>query len=241
MKALVNALKKRTTAVFFDLEGTGTSHEIVEIGAIKAILKPDGSIKKIFKPFHSYVMPKAKMGSYVSSLTGLTDAFLMKNGTPFRVMQKSLSKYIGKDYKNTVFVCYGDQDPHMFISSAENNMDASMEEAKFVAHHCFNFLSFFSRYVTGDDGNPINLTRACDMFEVKPTGKAHTALADAYGLMNLYSAFIEKKDVVAREYRKTLFRGKGLPEPFRIALTKLQNGESIDLEGFDAILKESLE
>lgn len=79
------------------------------------------------------------------------------------------------------------------------------------------------------------------MFEVKPTGKAHTALADAYGLMNLYSAFIEKTDVVAREYRKTLFRGKGLPEPFKIVLTKLQNGESIDLESFEAILKESLE
>ncbi|MCR5078380.1 MAG: hypothetical protein K6B65_00420 [Bacilli bacterium] len=241
MKSLVKALKKRTTAVFFDLEGTGTSHEIVEIGAIKATLKPDGTIKKVFKPFHYYVMPKAKMGSYVSSLTGLTDRFLEENGIPFRVMQKSLTKYVGKDYKNAVYFCYGDQDPHMFIYSAENNMDASMEEAKFVAHHCFNFLSFFSRYVTGDDGNPINLTKACDLFGVKPTGKAHTALADAYGLMNLYSAFLEKTDLVASEYRKTLFRGRGLPEPFRIVLARLQKGESIDLATFDNILKESLE
>ena len=142
MKTLVNALKKRTTAIFFDLEGTGTSHEIVEIGAVKAILREDGSIKKTFKPFHYYVMPKAKVGQYVTALTGLTDAFLEKEGIPFRAMQKGLSKYVGKDYKNSVFICYGDQDPHMFISSAENNMDASMEEAKFVAHHCFNFLSF---------------------------------------------------------------------------------------------------
>ena len=241
MKALRQAMKHHTTAVFFDLEATGISHEIIEIGAFKAILYPDGRIKKVLKPYHAYVLPKTRVTHTVTKLTGITDAFLIENGIPFRVMQKGLAKYVGKDYKNAIFICYGDQDPQMFIHSAEHNMDASMEEAKFVSHHCFDFLRFFSHYITGEDGNPINLTKASELFGVKPYGKAHAATSDAYALMKVYEGFLEKKDLVVTEYEKTLCRGRGIPDVFRVLIDKLESGETVDREFFRNAIKETLE
>lgn len=240
MKAIAQALKNHTSVCFFDLEATGISHEIIEIAAFKATLKADGTVKKVFKPYQTYVMPKTRVGKTVSTLTGLTDSFLEQNGIPFRSMQKGLAKYLGKSYKSTVFICYGDQDPQMFIHSAEFNMDASMEEAKYVSHHCFDFLKFFSNYVTGEDGNPINLTKACQLFGIAPYGKAHTATSDAYSLYRLYEKFVESPSLVAVEYEKTLRRSKNVPEPFRILLAKMESGESVDLEAFRLALEESL-
>ena len=240
MKALLQAIKNHKTLVFFDLEATQFSHEMTEIAAIKATLKDDGSIKKAFKPLHYYVKPKGHVGARVSEMTGLTDQFLEKEGVPFRVVQKGLQKYVGRDYKKALYICYGNQDGEIFEHSAANNMDSSMEEALFVKHHCFDFMRFLSRFVTGDDGNPINLTKAMDVFELQLKGKAHTATSDTYSLMALYDALFTKKEILAKEYGKTIARGRNLPEPFRILMNKLRNGETIDMTTFDKIVLESL-
>ena len=241
MKAIVQAIRKHRTLVFFDLEATQFSHEMTEIAAIKVIVKEDGSIKKVFKPFHYYVIPKNHVGSHVAAMTGLTDEFLLRNGVPFRVVQKGLIKYLGKEYKEALFVCYGNQDGEIFENSAANNMDASMDEALFVKHHCFDFLRFLSRYVTGEDGNPINLGRAMEVFGFEMKGKAHTATTDAYAVLSLYEAFFRKKEILAREYGKTISRGKGVPEPLRLVLKRLERGEAVTPDDFTNLIMEALQ
>ena len=241
MNSLISALRHRRVLVFFDLEATQFTHEMTEIAAIKTLINEDGSIKKVFKPFHYYVIPKGKVGSRVEKMTGLTDEFLLKEGSPFRVVQKGLMKYLGKSYKESLFVCYGNQDGEIFQASAENNMDASMDEALFVKHHCFDFMKFLSHYVTGEDGNPINLTKAMDVFSLTVKGKPHTATSDAYSLLALYEALFEKKDILATEYGKTISRGRGCPEPLRLLVRKLEKGETINMEAYQKILREAVE
>ena len=240
MKALMNAIKNHKTVVFFDLEATGISHEIIEIGAFKVILHEDGRFKKVFKPYHSYVLPKTRVGVTVTKLTGITDEFLTKNAVPFRVVQKGLATYVGKEYKNALFICYGDQDPQMFIHSAEHNMDASMEEAKFVSHHCFDFLRFFSRFITGENGNPISLTKACDLFGIKPYGQAHSATSDAYGLMKLFEQMQVNKKLVLAEYEKTLCKGRAIPDSFKELIAKLQKEGKITHADFRKALEDAI-
>ena len=46
MKILDRKLRKKRTLVFVDLEGTGFSHEMIEIGAYLATLNEDGTIKR---------------------------------------------------------------------------------------------------------------------------------------------------------------------------------------------------
>ena len=159
MKTLPAALRGKKCLLFLDLEGTQYSHEMIEIGAYKVVTKEDGSIKKVFPPYHAYVLAKHHVGPFVSKLTGLSDLKIRREGISFRQVQQQLKGYMGKDYEHCVPIAYGNEDAHIFLCSAENNMDASMEEARAFARRFFDYAEFFGQYVLDPrpqrDGRPI--------------------------------------------------------------------------------------
>lgn len=240
MKALEKELKGAPVLVFIDLEGTQFSHEVTEIGAYKVKLNDDLSVKKIFRPFKTYVRAKGHVGPYVTKMTSITDDLLKKEGVPFRLAQQSFHKYVGNDWNKCRFVTFGNQDAAMMIASASNNMDASMEEARFFSHHVFDFASFISRYVRDAHGNPMSLVHYLQLFGVAFEGQAHDALYDAYNLISLYSAFLAQKDLVQKEYAKALSLNHSLPDPVRKAVERLATGEALSPEEFQSWLKEEL-
>ena len=240
MKDLIRALRGHTCLVFLDLEGTQVTHEMIEIGAYKVTIRDDLTIKKVFKPYSSYVLAKHRVGPIVTELTGITDFKLKKEGVPFRVVQQGLKKYLGKDYKNALFISYGSQDAKIFLASGENNMDASMEEARYVAHHFFDLAEFVGKYVRDSKGNILSLTNCLKVFNVDFVGTAHSAVADAYNLFLLFKAFVENKDIVQREYKLHLTHVGNCPQPLLLTLRALLNGETVTPERFDEFVKESL-
>ena len=241
MKALEKKLQDHRCLVFIDLEGTQTSHEIIEIGAYKVILRDDYTVKKIFKPYHAFVLAKHRVGPIVTQLTGITDLQIKREGIPFRTMQLQLKKYIGKDFKNPLFVSYGPTDATMFLASSENNMDASTDEARFVARHFFDLAAFIGQYVRDDKSdNILSLTNALKVYEVDFQGTAHNAQDDAYNLLVLYQAFLEKRDITLKHYMKVLGRAGHLPAPVAAVIARLNKGESVTPEQFRLFAKESL-
>ena len=68
MKILDRKLKKKRTLVFVDLEGTGFSHEMIEIGAYLATINEDGTIKKVGAPFKRYVLAHHPIGHFVENM-----------------------------------------------------------------------------------------------------------------------------------------------------------------------------
>ena len=76
--------------------------------------------------------------------------------------------------------------------------------------------------------------------EVPFEGKAHGALADAKNLMNLYSAFLKRSDLIELQYRKVLAKGGDLPAPIVTLINRLNKGETITQEIYHQIIKESL-
>lgn len=241
MKELNKLLKDHLHLVFIDLEGTQVTHEIIEIGAYKVDLRKDLTVKKIFKPFKVYVKPKGGIGNFVTKLTGIDSKIIREKGITFRLAQQQLQKYVGRQYKKCLFVAYGDQDAKMFIASAEHNMDASMEEARYVSKHTVDFAAFLKHYVTDEHGNGRSLSHNLELFNVKFEGQAHDACADAYNLILLYKAFLEKKDIVREEYRKTLLRSRSVPEPIRKIVTKIAETGSATIDDLNRSIDEELE
>lgn len=240
MKDLRKQLSGHKFLVFIDLEGTQITHEIIEIGAYKTVIKDDLSIKKIFKPFKVYVKPKGSVGAVVTRITGIDSKLIREKGVTFRTAQQMLQKYLGRDYKKCLFIAYGDQDAKMFINSAEHNMDASMEEARFIAKHTFDFNAFMRKYITTEQGNTYSLTKALELFGIDFSGQAHDACADAYNLAMLYKAFLSNKALVRSEYEKTLLRGHGLPEPVAKLMNHLRENGHVNQEEFDKFVDEAL-
>lgn len=240
MKQLLKALRGRQCLVFLDVEATQIHHEIIEIGAVKALLDEQGRIKKQFKGFKTYVKPKEKIGSFVSTLTGITESLIEKKGIRFAKAQEMLSRYVGADYPSCLFVTYGTQDAQMFINSAEANLDSSIIMARDLAHRVFDFEAFLNRYVPGKDGNPLSQSKALNLFELVEIGQAHDALTDATNLLRLYQAFLSRKDIVLREYLQLLAAYRKGPNPLRRVLEAIVKGETVDLPRLEQFAKEDL-
>ena len=240
MKDLKNIIKDRRFLVFYDLEGTQASHEIIEIGAYKCKIDDDFNVRKIYKPFKAYVRPKHRIGHFVTKLTGISEKTIQDKAISFREMQNQFIKYLGKDKERCLFVSYGSQDGEMFIASAENNMDASMEFSRFVAKRTWDFCAFLKRYLQNPDGNPFSLERACEKFGIHFAGQAHDALADAYNLMDLYRRMLEDKETLGKAYQETLYNANKVPAPVREVLRRLSEGETVSPEDFSAIIQRSL-
>ena len=240
MKALERKIHEHRCLVFIDLEGAQTSHEIIEIGAYKVILRDDLTVKKVFKPYHAFVLSKHRVGPIVTKLTGITDLQLKREGIPFRTMQIQLKKYIGKDFKNPLFVSYGPTDATMFLASSENNMDASTDEARFVARHFFDLAGFIGQFVRDDQGNPYSLTNALKLYGVEFEGTAHNAQDDAYNLLLLYQAFLAKREITLKRYMRILANASHVPDPIAAVVRTLNKGETVTPEKFRSLVEESL-
>ncbi len=240
MKALKKKLRDCKSLVFIDLEGTQISHEAIEIGAWKVYLKDDLTIKKIFRPFKTYVKPKSKVGPIVTEMTGITDRQLEQDGVPFRLAQQGFRKYVGGDWYRSLFLAYGSQDIVMLKSSVENNPDSFVEDVRFMAHHYFDFADFLSSFVKDDKGNVLSLTHACEMLKAPMMGKNHDALSDARNLVSLYSAFLEQKALIEERYLMILSRGGTASPSLRRAATALASGKDVSAQDFRQWVKEEL-
>ncbi|MCQ2741824.1 MAG: exonuclease domain-containing protein [Bacilli bacterium] len=241
MKELEKELRGYKILVFVDLEGTQFTHEMIEIGAHKVVIKDDGSIKRICRGYKAYVKPKSRIGKVVTDLTGITEDLIKKEGVPYRVALQGLQKYLGKDWNKCLFVVFGNFDAKIFQASSEHNMDASKEDTRYVVHHIFDYSSFISRYVKDEHGNPYSLSNYLTLFNVKFKGQKHDALADAYNLALLYKAFLENKDIVANEYKKVLYRNSHTASPVQNVIRQLSEGKTVTPESFDKAIRESLE
>ena len=240
MKALASAIRKHRTLLFFDLEATQISHELIEIGAYRVTIRDDFSIKKIFKPYHAYCKPKHRIGHVVSKLTGITEKTIADKGISYREVLNGLQKYLGKEFKDVLLVCYGDQDPRIFQSSMENNLDASRDVSHYLSHHCFNFSAFLSQYIRDENNNVMSLSRMVDHLGLQFEGAAHGALADAKNLLNLYVTFLERPDLVVKDYKLRLTRNPDVPPALRAVATMLNEGKTITPEEYEKIVLETI-
>lgn len=240
VKALEKKLRDSKSLIFIDLEGTQISHEAIEIGAWKVYLKDDLTVKKIFRPFKTYIKPMHKVGPVVTDMTGITDKKLEEEGVSFRLAQQGFRKYVGSDWFRSLFVAYGSQDIVMFKNSVENNPDAYVEDVRFMAHHYFDFADFLSSYVKDDKGNVLSLTHACEMLQAPMVGKNHDALSDARNLVSLYSAFLEQKTLIEERYLLILSRGGVASPSLKRAATALASGKDVSAQDFRQWIKEEL-
>lgn len=240
MKDLANELKGRSCLVFLDLEGTQFSHELIELGAVIGILNEEGRIKKTLKPFRVYVKAIRPVGKVVKDLTGITDQFLAKNGISFADAMSQFRDYVGKYWDKCSFVTFGNHDLVIFNDSARMNPSFKAPYVRHIRNRYFDYSAWLFKYAQSEQGNPLSLEHYLELFEVQFSGKEHDAADDAYNLLRLYDTVLDRKDILEREYKKTLARAKKLPKPIKDAIDKLNAGESVTPEDWDNLIKESI-
>ncbi len=240
VKALRKAIRDKKILVFFDLEGTQFSHEMIEIGAYSVLLHDDLTVKNINPPFKCYVKSQEQVGKIVTELTGITDKKLHDEGLLFPKAFSEFERYVRKYEDRCTFIAFGNQDIKIIQNSVYLNGNASISFSRIIKKNYLDFSSFISSYIKDEKGNPYSLTNYLKIFGVPFAGHAHDAASDAYNLIELYKAFLSKKEIVREEYEKTLSRISHLPKPIQAVMNKLQSGESVSPEFFDKAVEDSL-
>ena len=124
MKKILKILSNRKYILFFDLEGTQHSQEMIAIGAVLCSLDKHGKIKREKAPFKRYVKAKNKVGRIVVNLTGITDDLIKEQGISFLDAMKDLKKYCGLAWKKALFVSFGTNDIRILNQTIAYNLDA---------------------------------------------------------------------------------------------------------------------
>ena len=215
---------------------------MIALGAVFATLNPKtGRIKKSKDSFHVYVKAKNPIGNYVINLTGITQEKLNAEAVSFNEALLKLKKYIGLSFKKTSFVTFGSHDMRILNQSISYNFTFPKDVCQQIQRYNIDFAELINEFVRDEKGNALSLVHLCEYFGVKEAGQAHDARIDAINLMNIYDAFLEKKNLVLESYLTILQRpNKHLPEPLNDAITKLAKGETVSGEQFKKAVEKYL-
>ena len=238
MKAFLRQLHHRKHLLFLDLEGTQFSHEMIAFGAVKARLKPDGSIARSYKGIKRYVKSKNSIGSFVKKLTGITREQLDKDGITYGEALKAIRNYCGKDFEKTAFVTFGSHDIRIFNQSLKYSPDADETIVKHISKYHVDMSALLAMFIRDDKSNPLSLANYLKTFELEFDGTAHDPLDDARNLVRLYKTSFTRKDIFFDEYLKLLSKMRHIPEPLLAVLKKLINDEDVSAAFFKDKVRE---
>lgn len=227
--------------LFIDYEGTQFDHEIIAIGAV--LVDVDENAAPCSEPsnFKCYIKPASKVGSVITTMTGITEEFLKENGISFVQAMKDLSLFLGERTNNIKVVTYGNQDKRMLTKSFEMWNDGSSFLFSFVNYLNRNNIDispFFAKYIRGSKNNLISLIHLREFFSIPSSGNSHDPLVDSLDLYNVYKEFSSNKDKILSSYLLLLENSDLLVEPVRRAIVRVIKGNTLSKEEFVKILEE---
>lgn len=238
MKRFAKYLKGRKHIAFIDFEGTQFSHEIIAIGAVLVTLDKNNNVKTYKEPFKIFVRAKNKIGKVVTDLTQITEEQLKNEAVSFYTALMTLKKYLGTRWKKCLFVSYGNQDLRMLNQSIAYNFEYPKDFCAQIQHNYCDILPLFSEFIRDENGNPLSLSRSCELFQVEMMEPNHDPCADAVNLARLYDAVNRNKDIVLEEYKKAVLKINHFPEPIKQVISTLLTDETVSANQFDDYIKE---
>lgn len=239
MKFVEKLTKGKRKLIFFDLEGTQTSCEIIAIAAIKVELDAKYNIKKIDKKgFKVYVKSKDKIGPVVIKLTGITEDILKKQGVSFNIAIDGLKKYIGKNHKDYTYLTYGNYDKKLLFETCNLNESYAIDFIKDIAINHVDFASFLSKYMKDENNNSYSLVESIKVLGGTPLGKKHDPFDDTRNLIQLYELVIKNIPILKEQYKKLIYQNPKVEEPVFKVIKKLQNNENVTPKDFEHFVDE---
>ena len=240
MQKVDKILRGRNNIVFIDFEGTQRTQEMIAIGAVSCSLNRDGTIKNMKPAFKRFVRSTTKVGGIVQGLTGIDDNLLRKEGRSFYDTMVELRKYVGLKWKKTLFVTYGNNDMRILNQTIVHNLNSPLDVCKQIQTNYWDFGTFINGYVKDENYQTLSLVHLCELYEIELATPYHDPAVDAINLANLYNAFLTKKEITQREYKKVITHNPKLPTSVQAVLKALGNNQNVTPEQFDEELKKEL-
>lgn len=241
MKLLNQKLKDKRKIIFFDLEGTQSTSEIIAIGAVKVTLDAKFNILTIDNTgFKRYVKANGSIGPIVKKLTRIDENLLKKEGITFEQACKDFTKYVGGDLNSYCFITYGDYDMVMLKRTSMLHDESTKMLYQVISRNYFDYSSFVSSFITNKKGKIISLIDAITKLGGKPFENQHDPLCDTQNLILLYRLVREQRKQLAALYKEALANKTDVPPVMLQIIRKLNENKTITPEEYQNIIEDYL-
>lgn len=241
MKFLENVLNCKRKLVFFDLEGTQTTSEIIAIAAIKVTLDAKYNVKKIDeKGFKKYVKSIGPIGPVVTRLTGINEDLLNDLGISYKKAFDQFMNYVGNDINDCMFVTYGNYDKKLLFETCKINDSYRLDDVKRISSNYVDLSMFLSKFMKDDKNNLLSLTECVEMLGGSFKGLKHDPMADTINLVQVYDLFTKNKNIVKDRYKRLISTDPKLPKPLQNVIKKLNSGQNVTPKDFQQYIDDYL-
>ena len=238
MKLFSNLLKGKRKAIFFDLEGSQFTQEIIAIGAIKAKLDAKGDLVSIErKTFEVYVKCHGDVGPVVEKLTHINNEKLKNDGLAYHTAMQKFIKFVGKNPEEYAFIAYGSFDKTLLFNTDELNNFPFKEFDAIVARNYVDYAKFVSQFMKNDSHQTPSLVDAIMYLGGVPYDNVHDPLCDSQNLVLLFKLMRENKDNLKEQYKRTMLQSP-YPTPIINILKKLNSNQSVTPVDYEQYLND---
>lgn len=238
MKLFNTLLKGKRKAIFFDLEGSQFTQEIIAIGAIKAKLDAKGDLVSIDKKgFKIYVKCRSEVGPIVEKLTHINNKLLEEEGLAYHTAMSKFIKYVGKKPEEYAFVAYGSFDKTLLFNTDELNKFEYKEFVTLVAKNYVDYAKFITQFMKNESNQTPSLVDAIMYLGGLPHDNVHDPLCDTQNLILLFKLMRENRDNLKDQFKK-LMLSSNFPQPIINILKKLASNQNVNPADYDQYIND---
>lgn len=192
-KNLYRAVAHSDVLVFYDVEATQFSKQLISFGMVIVKKKRDSFDMEKIDEFFSLIKPdkKYEIGHYVEKLTSLKKEDVDKGISNLELKKILQNKLQG--FNRICFISYGELDKRVLLSSIN-------DKSCFLNHkdtHFFDFHSYLKKNLVDEKGSSYSLLKLVKLFELDENIYSfHNPLDDSKALYDVFSYFVNNEDKI---------------------------------------------
>ncbi len=206
LKNLYRAVAHSDVLVFYDVEATQFSKQLISFGMVIVKKKRDSFEMEKVDEYFSLIKPEGKytIGHYVEEITSLKKEDVDKGISVLKFKEILTDKL--KGYERICFLSYGELDKKVLLSTFKDRSCFLYDKDT----HFFDFHAYLKKNLTDEKGTTYSISRLIELFDIKKDYSFHNPLDDSKALFDIFSYFVNDEEKIKELIDKTYLHNQYL-------------------------------
>ena len=205
-KNLYRAVAHSDVLVFYDVEATQFSKQLISFGMVIVKKKRDSFEMEKVDEYFSLIKPDGKytIGHYVEEITSLKKEDVDKGISVLKLKEILTDKL--KGYERICFLSYGELDKKVLLSTFKDRNYFLYDKDT----HFFDFHTYLKKNLTDEKGTTYSISRLIELFDIQKDYSFHNPLDDSKALFDIFSYFVNDEEKIKKLIDKSYLHNQYL-------------------------------
>lgn len=205
-KNLYRAVAHSDILVFYDVEATQFSNQLISFGMVIVKKKRDSFEMEKVDEYFSLIKPDGNytIGHYVEVITSLKKEDVDKGISVLKFKEILTDKL--KGYERICFLSYGELDKKVLLSTFKDRSYFLYDKDT----HFFDFHAYLKKNLTDEKGTTYSISRLIELFDIQKDYSFHNPLDDSKALFDIFSCFVNDEEKIKKLIDKSYLHNQYL-------------------------------